>query len=64
VEVVAARSRIVCFRVEEEVWERFKKLTYSYGLRPSQLLRMLVRSAVSTAEPRKRGGGPKDDSAL
>ena len=59
-----ARGRIVCFRVEEEVWERFKELAYGYDLRPSQLLRMLVRSAVATAEPRGRGGGPKDDSVL
>jgi hypothetical protein len=50
--------------MEEEDWERFKRLAYTYGLRPSQLLRMLVRSAVATAEPRKRSGGPKDDSAL
>jgi antitoxin component of RelBE/YafQ-DinJ toxin-antitoxin module len=59
-----ARSRVVCFRVEEDVWERFKMLAYSYDIRPSQLLRMLVRRAVSAAEPRKRGGGPKDDSVF
>jgi antitoxin component of RelBE/YafQ-DinJ toxin-antitoxin module len=59
-----ARGKVVCFRVEEEVWERFKGLAYAYGLKPSQLLRMLVSSAVSATEPRKRGGGPKDDSVL
>jgi antitoxin component of RelBE/YafQ-DinJ toxin-antitoxin module len=59
-----ARARVVCFRVEEEVWERFKKLAYSYGLKSSQLLRVLVRSAVSTAEPRGGSKGRKDDSAL
>jgi hypothetical protein len=62
--VGVARSRVACFRVEENMWERFKRLAHAYCLKPSQLLRMLVSSAVSATEPRKRGGGPKDDSVF
>jgi antitoxin component of RelBE/YafQ-DinJ toxin-antitoxin module len=59
-----ARNRVVCFRVEENVWKRFKRFAHEKRITPSQLLRWMVEIVVTSAEHRGSSEEREDDSAL
>jgi predicted DNA-binding ribbon-helix-helix protein len=59
-----ARGRVVCFRVEGELWDRFKRFAREKRMTPSQLLRWMVEIVVTSAEHRGSSEEREDDSAL